>query len=96
MGGQLFCLRQKRQLKIENGEFKAQDKTHNSKFYILNSDFSVGGGIKVNLSITITIPNRLEYILAGPVLLYRRLRYDCAFRRIPLTQGKFAIVDPDD
>jgi len=30
------------------------------------------------------------------VLLYRRLRYGYAFRRIALTQGKFAIVDPDD
>jgi hypothetical protein len=52
------------------------------------------GAIKVVL--TFTIPNRLEYFLAGPVLLYRRLRYGYAFRRIPLTQGKFAIVDPDD
>jgi len=31
-----------------------------------------------------------------PVLLYRRLRYGYAFCRIPLTQGKYAIVDPDD
>ncbi len=30
------------------------------------------------------------------MLLYRRLRYGYAFRRIPLTQGKYAIVDPDD
>jgi len=30
------------------------------------------------------------------VLLYRRLRFGYAFRRIPLTQGKFAIVDPED
>jgi len=30
------------------------------------------------------------------VLIYRRLRYGYAFRRIPLTKGKFAIVDPDD
>jgi hypothetical protein len=30
------------------------------------------------------------------VLVYRRLRYGYAFRKIPLTQGKFAIVDPDD
>jgi AP2 domain/HNH endonuclease len=30
------------------------------------------------------------------MLLYRRLRYGYAFCRIPLTQGKFAIVDPDD
>ena len=28
--------------------------------------------------------------------MYRRLRFGCAFRKIPLTQGKFAIVDPDD
>lgn len=30
------------------------------------------------------------------VLLCRRLRYGYAFRRIPLTRGKFAIVDPED
>jgi hypothetical protein len=30
------------------------------------------------------------------VLLYRRLRYGYVFRKIPLTQGKYAIVDPDD
>jgi len=31
-----------------------------------------------------------------PVLLYRRLRYGYTFRRIPLTHGKYAIVDTDD
>jgi len=31
-----------------------------------------------------------------PVLAYRLLRYGYTFRRIPLTQGKYAIVDPDD
>jgi hypothetical protein len=30
------------------------------------------------------------------VLLYRRIHYGYAFRKIPLTQGKFAIVDPED
>lgn len=30
------------------------------------------------------------------VLLYRRVRYGYAFRRIPLTQGRFSIVDPGD
>ena len=30
------------------------------------------------------------------MLLCRRLRYGYSFRRIPLTQGRFAIVDPQD
>ena len=30
------------------------------------------------------------------VLLYRRARYGYVFRRIPLTQGKYALVDPED
>jgi len=30
------------------------------------------------------------------VLIWRRLRFGYAFRKIPLTQGQYAIVDPDD
>ncbi len=30
------------------------------------------------------------------VLFYRRIHYGYPFRRIPLTQGQYAIVDPKD
>jgi len=50
--------------------------------------------IKFNFSIT--IPDRLIWPFVALVLLYRRIRYGYPFRRIPLTQGKYAIVDPDD
>jgi len=44
----------------------------------------------------VDIPKWLEKPLVLLLLLYRRLRYGYAFRKIPLTQGKFAIVDPQD
>jgi hypothetical protein len=47
-------------------------------------------------TIKIKIPGLLARLLVWSVLFYRRLRYGYAFRRIPLTQGKFAIVDPED
>jgi len=42
------------------------------------------------------IPLGLRKTLLSLLLAYRRLRYGYPFRRIPLTQGKFAIVDPED
>jgi len=45
---------------------------------------------------TVKIPDRLEKPAVLLVLLYRRLRYGYTFRRIPLSQGKYAIVDTDD
>ena len=53
-----------------------------------------GGGIKLNFSIT--IPDRLAGLFIALALVYRQSRYGYAFRRIPLTQGKYAIVDPED
>jgi len=47
-------------------------------------------------NITIIIPVLLATPFVWFVLLYRRLRYGYPFRRIPLTQGKYAIVDPQD
>ncbi len=42
------------------------------------------------------MPNWLAGPLVFVMLLYRRARYGYPFRRIPLTQGKYAIVDPED
>jgi len=50
--------------------------------------------IKVVLSFT--IPDWLVWPLVALVLSYRRFHYGYPFRRIPLTQGKYAIVDPED
>ncbi len=50
--------------------------------------------IKVVLSFTIS--DWLVWPLVALVLFYRRINYGYSFRRIPLTQGKYAIVDPDD
>ena len=63
-------------------------------FLILHSKFREERLIKVVLSFT--IPDRLERLLVWPVLVYRRLRFGYAFRRIQLTQDKCAIVDPCD
>jgi hypothetical protein len=49
-----------------------------------------------DIQVVIDIPPWLELLIVMPVLLYRRIRYGYPFRRIPLTQGKFAIVDPAD
>jgi hypothetical protein len=53
-------------------------------------------GVAIKLNFSITIPDRPARLLVALVLLYRRARYGYAFRRIPLTQGKYAIVDPED
>jgi hypothetical protein len=50
----------------------------------------------IGIDINIHIPDWLGRILIWFVLAYRRARYGYPFRRIPLTMGKFAIVDPED
>ena len=50
----------------------------------------------MTLIIRIKIPAWLERIAVPLVLSFRRLRFGYAFRKIPLTQGQYAIVDPDD
>ncbi len=47
-------------------------------------------------TIKIVVPDWFAQRVVRLVLLYRKIRFGYAFRRIPLTRGKFAIVDPDD
>ena len=70
-------------------------------FRISSLEFSIspdssGAGVGIKLNFSITIPDRLAGFVIALTLLYRRARYGYAFRRIPLTQGKYAIVDPED
>jgi hypothetical protein len=50
----------------------------------------------VTITVRIEIPAWLERLAVPLVLLYRRWRHGYGFRRIPLTQGLFTVVDPDD
>jgi hypothetical protein len=51
---------------------------------------------KIHISFSLSVPVRLCSLAIWPVLFCRRLRYGYAFRRIRLTQGQYAIVDPED
>jgi len=48
------------------------------------------------VTLTLELPSWLVRLSVWLVLLYRRARYGYAFRRIALTQGRFALVDPAD
>ena len=70
------------------------------EFRYSNLEFPVNfhrtGGRVIKVDFSITIPDKLGRPFVWLALLYRRLRYGYPFRRIPLTQGKYAIVDPED
>jgi hypothetical protein len=46
--------------------------------------------------VRIYVPEIICRFFVRILLFYRRLRYGFPFRKIPLTQGQFAIVDEDD
>ena len=54
------------------------------------------GGVLRAVEVKIYLPEFIFRLGVWIVLLYRKRRYVYAFRRIALTQGKFAIVDPED
>jgi hypothetical protein len=49
----------------------------------------------IKFTFTISIPDWLAGLFVAVMLLCRRIRYGYPFRRIPLTRGKYAIVDPE-
>jgi hypothetical protein len=48
------------------------------------------------VQVKIFLPEWFYRLGVWALLCYRRIRYGYAFRKIPLTQGKFAIVDQQD
>jgi len=50
----------------------------------------------VVIKIRVRVPEWLDRIFAWPVLEYRRYRYGYQFRRVHLSEGKYAVVDQQD
>jgi len=50
----------------------------------------------MKITLVLAIPAFLAPLLVRTALLCRRLRFGYRFRKIPLTKGKYAIVDPQD
>jgi len=50
----------------------------------------------VVIKIKLRIPEWLDRIFAWPVTAYRKRKFGYSFRKIPLTQGKYAILDERD
>jgi len=64
-----------------------------SKLEILKTVPFYNWQIKIN--IILWLPAQIEHAAVALLLVYRRLRYKYVFRRIKLTKGYYAKVDPD-
>ncbi|MGB8225969.1 MAG: HNH endonuclease [Sedimentisphaerales bacterium] len=51
---------------------------------------------KITITLSIPVPKFIIRFGVAVLLAYRLHRFGCAFRKIALTQGKFAIVDQED
>jgi len=52
--------------------------------------------LSTKFSLSISVNQKIYDLAVKLVLFYRKLWYGYTFRRIPLTQGKYAIVDVED
>lgn len=52
--------------------------------------------LSATFSFSVDVHQRIYDLGVKLALIYRRLRYGYTFRRIPLTQGRYALVDPED
>ena len=50
----------------------------------------------MSAKLTITIPVWLDRLCTWPLMLYRRCKFGYSYRKIPLGEGRFTIVDPQD
>ena len=48
-----------------------------------------------NIEVKIRVPGWVEWMVVWPVMVYRKVKYGYVFRRIRLTRGLWAIVDPE-
>jgi hypothetical protein len=67
----------------------------NIEYFLLNIGKD-GRMVAYKLQMTVKVPNRVDAIAVAVLLFIRRLIYGYPFRRVPLTRGRYAIVDPED
>ena len=52
--------------------------------------------MSVVIKVKVKVPQWLDKFCTFPLLTWRRFRFGYPFRKIPLSEGKFTIVDPPD